>query len=68
MIFVVVFYTTGCPKCGVLKKKLDAKGIEYEENNSVMEMLNLGITQVPVLKVEDKLLEFSEANNWINQQ
>lgn len=65
---MVVFYTTGCPKCGVLKKKLDVKGIKYEENNSVMEMLSLGITQVPVLKVEDKLLEFSEANNWINQQ
>lgn len=65
---MVVIYTTGCPKCGVLKKKLDAKGIKYEENNSVMEMLSLGITQVPVLKVEDKLLEFSEANNWINQQ
>lgn len=65
---MVVFYTTGCPKCGVLKKKLDAKGIKYEENNSVMEMLSLGITQVPVLKVEDKFLEFSEANNWINQQ
>lgn len=65
---MVVFYTTGCPKCGVLKKKLDAKGIKYKENNSVMEMLSLGITQVPVLKVEDKLLEFSEANNWINQQ
>lgn len=65
---MVVFYTTGCPKCGVLKKKLDAKGIKYEENNSVMEMLSLGITQVPILKVEDKLLEFSEANNWINQQ
>lgn len=65
---MVVFYTTGCPKCGVLKKKLDAKGIEYEENNSVMEMLSLGITQVPVLKVEDRLLEFSKANNWINQQ
>lgn len=65
---MVVIYTTGCPKCGVLKKKLDAKGIKYEENNSVMEMLSLGITQVPVLKVEDKLLEFSEANNWINKQ
>lgn len=65
---MVVLYTTGCPKCGVLKKKLDAKGIKYEENDSTMEMLSLGITQVPVLKVEDKLLEFSEANNWINQQ
>lgn len=65
---MVVFYTTGCPKCWVLKKKLDAKGIKYEENNSVMEMLALGITQVPVLKVENQLLEFAEANNWINQQ
>lgn len=65
---MVVFYTTGCPKCGVLKKKLDAKGIKYEENNSVMEMLAFGITQVPVLKVENQLLEFAEANNWINQQ
>lgn len=65
---MVVFYTTGCPKCGVLKKKLDAKGIDYQENNSVHEMLELGITQVPVLKVEDQFLEFAEANNWINQQ
>lgn len=65
---MVVLYTTGCPKCGVLKKKLDAKGIEYQENNSVTEMASLGITKVPVLKVEDRLLEFVEANDWINQQ
>lgn len=65
---MVVFYTTGCPKCGVLKKKLDAKGIEYQIVDSPERMLDLGITRVPVLKVENKLLEFAEANNWINQQ
>ena len=28
----VVLYSTGCPKCKVLKKKLDAKDIKYTLN------------------------------------
>lgn len=65
---MIVLFSTGCPRCSVLKKKLEQKGIAYQENNSVEEMLALGITQVPVLKVEDDLLEFADANNWINKQ
>jgi len=68
VVDIVTLYTTGCPKCKVLKSKLEAKGVKYLENNSVMEMLRLGIEQVPVLKVGDELLEFSAANDWINQQ
>lgn len=64
----VVMYSTGCPKCNVLKKKMEAKGIEYEENNSVDEMTLLGITHVPVLFVDENRMEFSEANQWINAQ
>lgn len=65
---MIVLFSTGCPRCSVLKKKLEQKGIAYQENNSAEEMLALGITQVPVLKVEDDLLEFADANNWINKQ
>lgn len=65
---MVVLYSTGCPKCKVLEKKLDMKGIQYQKNNSVMEMVSLGITQVPVLQVEGMLLDFAEATTWINQQ
>ena len=64
----ITLYSTGCPKCKVLKKKLEGKGIKYTENNSVDEMLSLGISQVPVLSVNNKLLDFSTANNWVNQQ
>jgi 5'(3')-deoxyribonucleotidase/glutaredoxin len=64
----ITLYSTGCPKCKVLKKKLKEKGIKYTENNSVDEMLSLGISQVPVLSVDNKLLDFSTANNWVNQQ
>jgi len=52
----------------ILKKKLDQKGIPYQEKTSVEEMLELGITHVPVLKVENRFLEFADANNWINKQ
>jgi len=63
-----ILYSTGCPRCKVLEKKLESKGIAYEKNNSVEEMLSLGITEVPVLNVYGQLLSFSEANEWINNQ
>lgn len=64
----ITLYSTGCPKCKVLKKKLEEKGIKYTESNSVDEMLSLGISQVPVLSVNNELLDFSTANDWVNQQ
>ena len=65
---MVVFYTTGCPKCGVLKKKLDERGIQYQENTAVDEMLSLGITSVPVLNVDGRMMDFACAVKWINDQ
>lgn len=64
----VILYSTGCPKCNILKKKLDAKSIVYTEENSVDKMLAMGINQVPVLSVDDELLAFVQANEWINKQ
>ena len=64
----VTLYSTGCPKCNVLKSKLNEKGVMYTENNSVDEMLSLGIEQVPVLGVDGKLLDFKSAVNWINER
>lgn len=64
----VILYSTGCPKCSVIKKKLDAKDIEYTENNDVDAMVALGISQVPVLSVDGELLSFVEANQWVNER
>jgi glutaredoxin len=64
----IILYTNGCPKCNVLKKKLDEKGIEYQENSSVEDMVKLDIIRVPVLKIGKKMLDFSAANDWVNSQ
>lgn len=64
----IILYSTGCPKCEVLKKKLAEKNIRYTEDNDVNKMTDLGITQVPVLQTEDALLDFQNAVKWINGQ
>ena len=63
----VVLYSTGCPRCKVLRQKLDSKGISYTVNSSVEEMLALGISQVPILSVDGELLPFTKAIEWVNQ-
>lgn len=45
----------------VLKKKLEENGIKYTENNSVDEMLELGITHVPMLMMDGELLSYAQA-------
>lgn len=63
-----ILYSTGCPKCEVLKRKLGDKGISYIENNNVDEMLAMGIETVPVLKVDGELLSYTQAIKWINNK
>lgn len=62
----VVLYSTGCPKCNVLKKKLEMKNVPFSENNSVEEMQSLGFQEVPKLSIDGVILDFMDALDWIN--
>lgn len=64
----VVLYSTGCPRCNVLKKKLAEKGIEFEECSDIDEMKELGITTVPMMRVSNDALDFVAAVQWVNAQ
>ncbi len=64
----IVLYSTSCPKCGVLEKKLNDAGITYSISADVKKMEELGIEFVPVLSVDGELLQFGDAVNWIKDQ
>lgn len=64
----IVLYTTECPQCNVLTKKLEAKGIQFQKNMDIDEMTRLNIDAVPVLSVDGKLLAFVDAVRWVNGQ
>lgn len=63
----IILYSTGCPRCEVLKKKLDEKGVSYEIVTDTDEMLKLGMTAAPGLSVDGGLMDFSAAIRWVNQ-
>lgn len=65
---MITLYSTHCPRCRILEEKLDDKGIEYTIVTDIEEMSKLNIMSVPVLKINDRLLPFKEANDWVNEQ
>lgn len=65
---IVTLYSTHCPKCNVLEKKLKQKNISYEEVNDIEIMKEKGYLSVPVLEADGRSMDFRTANDWINSQ
>lgn len=64
----VILYSTHCPKCNVLEKKLQSKKIEYIEVNDMDIMLERGFMSAPMLVVDNVAMDFCKATEWINKQ
>ena len=65
----VILYEHGCPRCKVLKTKLDQKGIRYETVNDIAIMKAKGSSEAPKLEISDgTILGFKEAIEWIKEQ
>lgn len=63
----IIFYTTHCPKCKVLKAKLDNLNIDYVTQDDINIMENIGMTTAPMLQIENNLLTFSQAIKWLKE-
>lgn len=64
----VIFYSTNCPKCKVLKAKMNQKGIEYKEINDVDFILSKGIKSAPAIEIDGKIMDFSESVKWVGSK
>lgn len=62
----IILYSTHCPKCNVLEKKLKQKNISYEEVNDIEIMKDKGYLSVPILEVDGVNMGFKMASDWIN--
>lgn len=62
----IILYTTGCPKCNILTKKLDEKHLDYKTITDEKIMLEKGLTEVPWLEVDENMMNFSTAVKWVN--
>lgn len=64
----VILYSNKCPQCRVLEAKLKEKGIEYQEINDIYLMIEKGFMSMPVLEVDETIMNFAQANNWVNER
>lgn len=70
----IILYSTNCPKCRVIAKKLEQKNIDFTEidckaDTTYIEVLSgKGFKSMPVLQVGENYLDFMQANKWIGEQ
>lgn len=64
----VILYSTGCPKCNILKKKLADAKIDYKVIEDVDIMVSKGLKEVPWLEVDGNLMNFVDSSKWISER
>lgn len=64
---MITLYSNECPNCMALKAELDKSNIEYIVCSDIDTMINMGLNELPVLEVNGKLMNNSEAIDWIKE-
>ena len=62
----VTLYSTHCPRCNVLEKKLEQNGIEYAVIDNEDLIIEKGFQTIPMLEVDGDVMDFSKAIKWVN--
>lgn len=63
---MTLYTMDNCPKCKMLKQKLEDKHIEVEIINDYDVLCEKGIESVPVLEVDGEKMNYARANTYIN--
>lgn len=61
----MILYSTHCPQCILLEKKIKEKEIDYEEVNDIKLMEEKGFMSAPILEVDGVVMRFKDALNYI---
>lgn len=63
-----ILYSTHCPCCEALEKRLREAEIEYDIVSDTEQILALGITHVPVLEIDGQQMNYPAAIRWLNER
>lgn len=62
----IILYSNNCPRCKILEQKMQEKHIEYNKIEDEEIFHQKQFSFMPMLEIENKLLSFKEAFNYIN--
>ena len=63
----IILYSTHCPKCRILEKKLNEKNVKFEMCEDIDTMREKNISSVPVLEVNGQMMSYYDAVKYINE-
>lgn len=58
---MITLYTTHCPKCIILERRLVKNNISFELSDDVSKLIEMGFQNAPILQIDDAYLEYGEA-------
>jgi len=62
---VITLYSNDCPKCKILKLKLDSKNIQYNLCSDIDMMVSKGFQSMPMLEIDGATMNYLDAINWV---
>ena len=62
---MITLYSNNCPKCKILKLKLEDKNIQYNLCSDMDIMISKGFQAMPKLEVNNEVMDFNEAVKWV---
>lgn len=58
---MIILYSTGCPKCEILKGRLEKNNIKFHISDDVDYLIENGFQTAPVLQIDDQFYEYADA-------
>lgn len=63
----MTLYSNGCPKCNILKGKMEEKKIDFVVVDDQAILDEKGFRSMPNLEVDGQVMNFNEAINYIRK-
>lgn len=63
----IILYSNDCPRCKILKERLDKDKIKYEVCNDTDLMLQKNFMSVPMLEADNVVMNYTEAIKWMTE-
>lgn len=64
---MITLYTNHCPKCKIVKSKLDAKYVEYNIVDDISVLIEKQLDRMPALEVDGRIMDsLIDINDYIN--
>ena len=58
---MIILYSTGCPKCNILERRLTNDKIEFSITDNVDKFIDMGFQNAPVLQIDDNFIDYTNA-------